>query len=281
MRSILTALILAAVVGGGASASDLPRMCSGAPVETAYAPGPEELARVASSIKRWKQQDPALTEACNAAVRAEALADGVRVHFPAGCYGVGVQTRLAIPPMERAWLEYDFCPSADFHFNGGKLPGLIGGAPGGAAGAGGSCERFTARPMFNKPRGDVSALVAGRVNTYAYWCEQPGDYGGCGRECEWNGGAPVLRAGQCAHVGSQVVMNTPGETDGVIRYWVDGALVMEKTDFRFRDDPSVQVNAIFFSVFFGGNHPRWAPLTDSEAEYRNFRVMTDPPSCAP
>lgn len=281
MRSILPTLMLAALFAGGTAAADLPRLCSGAPIETVYAPGEADLARVAGSIKRWKQQDPSLTEACNAAVGAEVVPGGVLVRFPAGCYGVGVQARLDFAPMERAYLEYELCPSEDFHFSGGKLPGLIGGGPGGKAGEGGSCTRFTARPMFNNPRGDVSALVAGRVNTYAYWCEQPGAYGGCGRDCEWDGGAPVLRSGQCVHVGSQVVMNTPGENDGVIRYWLDGDLVMEKTDFRFRDDESLQVDSIFFSVFFGGNNPRWAPVTDSEAEYRNFRVMTDPPLCAP
>ena len=50
-------------------------------------------------------------------------------------------------------------------------------------------------------------------------------------------------------------MNTPGEKDGVLRAWVDGHRAFEKTDIRFRHEPTLKIEQIWMNVYHGGTVP--------------------------
>ena len=47
-------------------------------------------------------------------------------------------------------------------------------------------------------------------------------------------------------------MNTPGETDGILRAWVDGRLAYERTDWRWRHVDTLKIEQIWMNVYHGG-----------------------------
>ncbi len=49
--------------------------------------------------------------------------------------------------------------------------------------------------------------------------------------------------------------NKQGNRDGELKIWLDDKLVLDCTNIRFRDIPSLGVDAMLFSTFFGGNTP--------------------------
>jgi hypothetical protein len=57
----------------------------------------------------------------------------------------------------------------------------------------------------------------------------------------------------------QVRLNTPGESDGILRGWVDGELAFEKTDVRFRSVATLKIEAVWINVYLGGT---WAAEQD-------------------
>ena len=79
-------------------------------------------------------------------------------------------------------------------------------------------------------------------------------------------------------IGLEIVMNTPGQHDGIIRTWLNGILVVKETEIRFRDIPDLQIDGIDFSTFFGGRAGDWAPTKDETIEFGTFRLYQTPPS---
>jgi len=83
---------------------------------------------------------------------------------------------------------------------------------------------------------------------FAAFDDEPADKsGGIGR-------AGQLENDRWYHVKMQVVMNTPGHRNGVIRGWVDGELSFEQDDFlfRFEGHDNLHVRNVWFNVYFGG-----------------------------
>jgi hypothetical protein len=155
-----------------------------------------------------------------------------------------------------------FAPDFDF-VKGGKLPGLAGGA----ANTGGhkptGRDGWSARMMW---RG------GGSVVQYVYHVDQPTEYG---EDFPWNlGGQRGFRPGTWHRVEHHVVMNHPGERDGIVQGWFDGALALDKRDIRFRDVDSFAIDAFYFSTFFGGDDPSWAPAKDERVDFDVFAIGT-------
>jgi len=77
------------------------------------------------------------------------------------------------------------------------------------------------------------------------------DMGQWGSLYPWNG---TLKRGEWIDIENYVRVNTPGEADGVIRAWVDGELVFEKEDLRFRAEGYEQydVRDIMWHIYHGG-----------------------------
>ena len=78
-------------------------------------------------------------------------------------------------------------------------------------------------------------------------------------------------------LGYELVMNTPGEQDGIVRVWLDGVLVVEETNLRFRTVPDVQIEGLKFDTFYGGSTDDWAPPNDETIEFGDFKVYSVPP----
>ena len=70
-----------------------------------------------------------------------------------------------------------------------------------------------------------------------------------------------------------LVMNTPGERDGIFQGWFDGRQALGMHMVRFRD---VDTLGIYFSTFFGGSDSGWGPLRTSTSTTTNFADSTQP-----
>jgi hypothetical protein len=187
----------------------------------------------------------------------------VRVTYPKGSVGGGFHLKTKLPPAERLYLQYQLRFGEDFDFvRGGKLPGFYGGAvtpgvkPNGESG-------FVARPMWG-PDGTDNIILVYHM-----------DAGGYGEGFVLDNA--VFQRGVVQTLGLEVVMNTPGQADGIVRAWLDGVLVLEVTDLRFRTVSDLQIDGLKFDTFFGGNDPSWAPTKDETIEFGDFTVYSEPP----
>lgn len=136
---------------------------------------------------------------------------------------------------------------------GGKMPGTAGTY--GVAGWGGrpvdGTDGWSARGQYatSPPEGNP---FAGHVpiGNYVYHADMPGQYGDTEFYLDHCGG--VLDKNRWYSVEQYLQLNTPGENDGIIRAWVDGRLVEEKTDWRWRDVDTLRIEEVWMNVYHGG-----------------------------
>jgi hypothetical protein len=194
----------------------------------------------------------------------------LRVLYPAGKVrsnesGASLKTRL--PAREECYLEYRvrFGHGNGDHWDfgrGGKLPGLAGGAcnVGGrkATGAG-----WSTRYMWRE---------GGRMVAYVYHLDQKDRYGD-----QWELDR-TFTPGKWYRLTQRVRVNSANRADGIFQVWVDGELVLDRHDVRFRTGTFAQVDHFLFSTFFGGSDASWAPEIDSLAYFDHFRIQPTPPA---
>lgn len=200
----------------------------------------------------------------------------LEVKYPAGCVGpaeCAMQVRSTFPAQESAWTRYRIRFESGFDWNkGGKLPGLCGGQCNtGCVGVSGQ-DGWSARMMWH---------AGGKMVQYLYY---PDKTNSCGDDLAWNG--VTLETGRWYEIMNQVVLNTPGTAggagkhDGILRAWLDGAMVLEKKDIRFRDAATVRLDAFYFSTFHGGSDASWGPGHDSYASFSDLIVTAGDPRIA-
>jgi hypothetical protein len=152
---------------------------------------------------------------------------------------------------EQVFFRYRLRLADDWNpVSSGKLPGIAGTY--GRAGWGGrrvdGTDGWSARGLFDRPQ-------AGRtpIGFYCYHADMRGRYG-----AHWgwqDDGFSGLANNRWYRIEQQVRLNTPGRADGVLRGWVDGRLVFEKTDVRFRDVPALKIEMVWVNVYHGGRQP--------------------------
>jgi hypothetical protein len=156
-----------------------------------------------------------------AKVPAEAAPDNHRAGMgftwtPRGVHGVS-----------SACLTYSLLMPSDFDFaKGGRLPGLQANAQAQTTAA----HVPSIRAGWREAGGlEVSAQLAG-----------------------WSDARPLandrrdypLPRGQWVALEQEIVLNTPGQKDGVVRVWADGALRFEKTGLALRDSADVRITGV-------------------------------------
>jgi hypothetical protein len=118
-------------------------------------------------------------------------------------------------------------------------------------------------------RGDVQTPSPGPLNVYVYWPEQRSNYGD---HFFPNGDVlpntsikddfgpkfvsrpnitPPLDTWNCYEV--MVKANTPGQRDGRIAFWLDGKLLADFGNLRFRDIASLTIDHVGLSFHIGSN----------------------------
>lgn len=137
---------------------------------------------------------------------------------------------------------------------GGKLPGI--GGTYGKAGWGGrkvnGTDGWSARGLFNGWKDGRTP-----IGFYCYHAEMKGQYGD---NWLWDrGGFGGLANNRWYCIEQQARLNTPGTNDGLLRAWVDGKLVFEKSNVRMRDVDSLKIETVWLNLYYGGT---WSAKAD-------------------
>lgn len=137
---------------------------------------------------------------------------------------------------------------------GGKLPGISGTY--GRAGWGGrkvdGTDGWSARGLFEGRKNGRTP-----VGFYCYHAEMRTQYGD---NWVWNrDGFAGLENNRWYCIEQQARLNTPGRRDGILRAWVDGRLVFEKTDVRMRDVAALKIETVWLNLYHGGT---WTATAD-------------------
>ena len=62
----------------------------------------------------------------------------------------------------------------------------------------------------------------------------------------------LLQQNRWYSVEQYVKMNEPGQANGAFKAWIDGHLVYERSDVRFRDTHELKIENVWFNVYHGG-----------------------------
>ncbi|MBK9262765.1 MAG: hypothetical protein IPM54_23550 [Polyangiaceae bacterium] len=194
----------------------------------------------------------------------------LRVTYPANEVGPnqgGVQFKVPFgQTFDELYLSYRVRFAEGFQFvKGGKIPGLVGGsAPTGCVN---DTTGFSARMMWRSGGGAVQ---------YMYFPEKQNP---CGDDFAYDtGNGPIaFQPGTWHTVEHRIVMNTPGENDGVLEAWFDGASALSQKAFSFRlAGATFGIDTLYFSTFFGGSDASWAPTAPQMVDFDDFVVSTGP-----
>ncbi|MGI3784458.1 MAG: polysaccharide lyase, partial [Janthinobacterium lividum] len=175
---------------------------------------------------------------------------------------------------DAACISYDVRFSAGFEVSGGgKLPGLLGVAPGTSPAnptGGGSTEHgWSGRVMWLGPKLSKIARDAGGPDVAVTYLYHPGQQGTFGDDLSWGRG---LVDGGWHEVRQCYTLNTIGQSDGVLQAWIDDSEVLDRTDIVYRTDPKVHVTHLAWSVFRGGDNDDWAADTPGDVDIDNLKV---------
>lgn len=136
---------------------------------------------------------------------------------------------------QAACLSYSVFVPAGFAFGqGGRLPGLQGGSTEDASETtGGFSTRYTWSGN-------------GELDVYP---QLPGL--GEGRSLGGKLGDFALTPGKWTELEQEIVLNSPDKSDGVLRVWQDGSLVLEKKNVAFRNKSSVGLTGVLAEAAAG------------------------------
>jgi len=203
----------------------------------------------------------------------------LEVFYPANTYSAGSTGSGAQWPFrlgasyEELYLQYrvKFKPGFEWRL-GGKLPGLIGGyTNSGGVVSGGyvpdGTDGWSARLMWH---------AEGKIFAYLYYPDMSGQYGENIFLQHANGTDFVLQDDTWYTITERVRMNTPGQRDGILQIWLNGELVLDRQDIRYRDVSQLAIDGMYFSTFYGGGTPDWAPFFDNWAYFDDFVISTIP-----
>jgi hypothetical protein len=188
----------------------------------------------------------------------------LRVHYPAG--GVGPSEGGAVwqAPLGAVYEEVTasfklrFGPGFDF-VQGGMLPGLAGGEANANQDVPDGTDGWTARASWD---------IGGTMKHFVYHPDQAGSYGD---ELAWPD--VTLLSDRWYEITQRVVMNTPGVADGFMQISLDGTVVLDWQGVRWRDVPTLGIDILIFSTFFGGAGDAFRSAKDEYTDFDDFRVV--------
>lgn len=189
--------------------------------------------------------------------------------------GYGLMDNIEIPPAPEYWLDFSviYGPGdTDFDFgtgHSGKIPGLAGGTATGACNPV-QVNGWSARNHFG---------LGGDVGVYLYHQDRTTS---CGEETPWRdaSGAIVHLPKHVRHRMTQYCrVNTPNQNNGINRMWLNGFMVYERTNLRWRGavgSTVALVSQLKYHCYSGGNAPR-APEFLSTVQFCHMYLMTAQP----
>lgn len=146
---------------------------------------------------------------------------------------------LGIAGATQACLRYSVLLPEDFDFSvGGSLPGIYGGAMPERIELGGE-KSFALRTHWFRNGAGQFRVQSKSVN----------DNGSLsiGRE-----GVVKLPRGRWMTIDEEIVLNSAGTADGIVRIWADGKKVAENTKLKLREDERTGVDGVLATAGFAG-----------------------------
>ena len=195
----------------------------------------------------------------------------LRVTYPANVFGPeggGVQFIVPLPKSyTELYCSYRVRFDADFDFvKGGKLPGLSGGTSDTGGTKPNGMDGWSGRMMWRD--------ADGKAVQYVYYPDQASTFAD---DFPWTAsGQDRFGKGQWHTVEHHVVMNTPGNHDGLIEGYFDGKWAMQHKALRFRDTLKFGIDDFYFSTFYGGSTQDWAPTAAHHAFFDDFVIADHP-----
>ena len=171
-----------------------------------------------------------------------------------------VEFAASIPDADdESWLSYRIYFERNFEWNkGGKLPGLAGGTNPTFEGADGT-DGFSAR---------LAWMPDGQMGVYLYHPDRPDELG------ELRGTFGVFKRQQWHSITQRVVMNSRGQSDGILEVWLDGHLVFTDNTMNWRTSGTFGADSFLYSAFYGGGSVDWAPTQTTYARIADISVST-------
>ena len=112
----------------------------------------------------------------------------------------------------------------------------------------------------------------GQLGQYVYHMDQKSAFG---EFMQWD--MPPITKGKWHFIQTWVKLNTPQQKNGIIQTRINGNLVLNKTDMRFRMKTGLEIERFLFSAFFGGKGAAWSPKKDEFLYLDNFIISTKKP----
>lgn len=204
--------------------------------------------------------------------RAEVVKDKERgkvlkVIYPKGAIGPkegGIQFDKPLEEANAYYLDYYIKFGEGFNFvKGGKLPGLT---SGGETYTGGihpdNGEGWSARYMW---------VDEGEIIVYFYHLDMKHKWGDAVRL------HTKFQPGRWYRITQYIKINEADKFDGKMYVWIDGKNVLADDSVRYRIAPLGKINSFYFSTFFGGNTPDWAPTKDEAIFFDDMVVSKTKP----
>lgn len=146
---------------------------------------------------------------------------------------------LGISGASQACLRYSVLLPDDFDFAaGGSLPGIYGGAIPDRSDLTGERSFALRTHWYRNGNGQIRAQS-----------KSIGDNGtlAIGRE-----GSVKLPRGRWMTIDKEIVLNSAGVADGIVRVWVDGQKVIENTNLKLREDEHTGIDGVLATAGFAG-----------------------------
>jgi len=185
----------------------------------------------------------------------------LKVTIPAGeNTGSDVQYMLtnSNPDLQEAYFRYNLAFDEHwFSSIGGKLPGFASlyqntphqGGWGGRKSDG--TNGWSTRGVFNYSVHEGNPLYKNvSIGNYLYHADMQKEYGDV--YIYDDPANSLIEQLKWYSVEQYVKVNTPGMNDGILRAWVNGILVFEKTDIRYTDNPDLRLERVWLNVYHGG-----------------------------
>ena len=97
---------------------------------------------------------------------------------------------------------------------------------------------------------DLRMVVFNMRERIPVYADTPTKYGAT---WGWNlGPTGRLEKNRWYSIEQYVKMNDPGRANGLLRAWIDGILVFERSDIRFRSTSDLKIEALWMNVYHGG-----------------------------
>ena len=147
------------------------------------------------------------------------------------------------------WLNPDWLRASE----GGKLPGLAATYSRAAWGdrPWDGAKGWSLRGAYHPPpKAGHPAGARMMLGSYAYHAKADP----LGQPMPWPGNelAALVKPGRWYCIEQHVRLNTPRREDGVFQVWLDGALVLDRSDLRLRDVFGVHIEEVWMNFFHGG-----------------------------